>query len=149
VRLNCVDHYQAIPTPYDPQLRRDVRASQRQNEPRVPVIRVFGSTETGQKVCAHIHGAFPYLYIEYTGSLFPDEGEPSTSYELSFQAYFLSQLEHIFTSFIFQLIMLSRSATGETPMMEITIMSQGLLSSKESPSMAFTLAIDISSRYIC
>ncbi len=76
MRLNCVDHYQAIPTPYDPQLRRDVRASQRQNEPRVPVIRVFGSTETGQKVCAHIHGAFPYLYIEYKGSLVPDDGEP-------------------------------------------------------------------------
>jgi DNA polymerase zeta len=75
-----VDHYQAIPTSYDPQLRRDVRASQMQNEPKVPVIRVFGSTETGQKVCAHIHGAFPYLYIEYTGSLVPDESELSTSY---------------------------------------------------------------------
>jgi DNA polymerase zeta len=84
VRLNCVDHYQATPTPYDPQLRRDVGASQRQNESKVPVIRVFGSTETGQKVCAHIHGAFPYLYIEYTGSLIPDEGEFSTSQEMSF-----------------------------------------------------------------
>ena len=69
VRLNCVDHYQAQPTPYDPQLRRNVRPSQLQNEPKVPVIRAFGSTETGQKVCAHIHGAFPYLYIEYPGSL--------------------------------------------------------------------------------
>lgn len=39
----------------------------------MPVIRVFGATETGQKVCAHIHGAFPYLYIEYTGSLTPDD----------------------------------------------------------------------------
>ena len=74
VRLNCIDHYQATPTRYDPQLRNDVRQSQLQKEPKVPVIRIFGSTETGQKVCAHIHGAFPYLYIEYDGDLDPDEG---------------------------------------------------------------------------
>ncbi|KAI1417448.1 hypothetical protein F5Y13DRAFT_202971 [Hypoxylon sp. FL1857] len=73
VRLNCIDHYQAIQTKYDPQLRKDIRPSQLDKEPRVPVIRVFGSTETGQKVCAHIHGAFPYLYIEYNGSLLPDD----------------------------------------------------------------------------
>ncbi|KAI1343347.1 DNA polymerase family B [Xylariaceae sp. FL0016] len=72
VRLNCIDHYQATPTRYDPRLRNDVRLSQLRKEPKVPVIRVFGSTETGQKVCAHIHGAFPYLYIEYDGSLHPD-----------------------------------------------------------------------------
>ncbi|KLU90661.1 hypothetical protein MAPG_10513 [Magnaporthiopsis poae ATCC 64411] len=73
VRLNYIDHYQAIPTKYDPRLRKDTRASQLSREPRVPVVRVFGSTETGQKVCAHIHGAFPYLFIEYPGSLAPDQ----------------------------------------------------------------------------
>ncbi|KAI0431815.1 DNA polymerase family B [Xylaria sp. FL1042] len=73
VRLNCIDHYQAIPTKYDPSLRNDVQSSQLRKEPKVPVIRVFGSTETGQKVCAHIHGAFPYLFIEYHGSLSPDD----------------------------------------------------------------------------
>ncbi|KAI0521109.1 DNA polymerase family B [Xylaria bambusicola] len=73
VRLNCIDHYQATPTKYDPSLRSDVRSSQLRKEPKVPVIRVFGSTETGQKVCAHIHGAFPYLFIEYPGSLKPDD----------------------------------------------------------------------------
>ncbi|KAI1365416.1 DNA polymerase family B [Xylaria arbuscula] len=73
VRLNCIDHYQATPTKYDPSLRNDVRSSQLRKEPRVPVIRVFGSTETGQKVCAHIHGAFPYLFIEYKGNLNPDD----------------------------------------------------------------------------
>lgn len=70
-----MDHYQAAPTKYDPQLRNDVRPSQRHKEPKVSVVRIFGSTETGQKVCVHIHGAFPYLYIEYPGSLDPDEGE--------------------------------------------------------------------------
>lgn len=74
VRLNCVDHYQSTPSLFDPELRNNVAPSQKQNEPKVPVIRVFGATETGQKVCAHIHGAFPYLYVEYNGSLIPDEG---------------------------------------------------------------------------
>lgn len=74
VRLNCVDHYQATPSQFDPILRSDVQLSQINKEPKVPVIRVFGATETGQKVCAHIHGAFPYLFVEYTGGLVPDEG---------------------------------------------------------------------------
>ncbi|KAI9879358.1 MAG: DNA polymerase zeta [Pleopsidium flavum] len=73
VRLNCVDHYQALRTDLDPQVPSGNGASQRQNASKVPVIRVFGATETGQKVCAHIHGAFPYLYVEYSGSLVPDE----------------------------------------------------------------------------
>ncbi|GAM90388.1 hypothetical protein ANO11243_084310 [Dothideomycetidae sp. 11243] len=72
VRLNCVDHYQAAPTSLDPPLwGRKSRQSQ-QDAPHVPLIRVFGATETGQKVCAHIHGAFPYLYLEYDGSLARD-----------------------------------------------------------------------------
>ncbi|KAL2209296.1 hypothetical protein CC79DRAFT_1367486 [Sarocladium strictum] len=73
LRLNCIDHYQATPTRYDPQLRKDIRPSQAAKGPKVPVVRVFGSTETGQKVCAHIHGAFPYLYVEYDGGLAQEE----------------------------------------------------------------------------
>ncbi|ESZ90020.1 hypothetical protein SBOR_9591 [Sclerotinia borealis F-4128] len=72
-RLNCIDHYQATPTQFDPQLKRNVQSSELHKEPKVPVIRIFGSTETGQKVCAHIHGAFPYLYIEYDGTITSDE----------------------------------------------------------------------------
>ncbi len=74
VRLNCVDHYQAVRTDFDPHVPRGNGTTTKQDAPKVPVIRVFGATETGQKVCAHIHGALPYLYIEYTGSLVPDEG---------------------------------------------------------------------------
>ncbi|KAG9254145.1 uncharacterized protein F5Z01DRAFT_119266 [Emericellopsis atlantica] len=73
VRINCIDHYQASPTRYDPQFRNDVRPSQVSKGPKVPVVRVFGATETGQKVCAHIHGAFPYLYVEYDGGMGKDE----------------------------------------------------------------------------
>lgn len=75
VRLNCIDHYQSTPSKYDPLLRTGVKPSQASKEPQVPVIRVFGATETGQKVCAHIHGAFPYLYVEYFGSLTKDDGK--------------------------------------------------------------------------
>ncbi|RYF48454.1 MAG: hypothetical protein EOO38_10070, partial [Cytophagaceae bacterium] len=74
VRLNCLDHYQNAPGPLDPPLwgpSRDT-PTQRNNLPQVPVIRVFGATETGQKVCMHIHGAFPYLYIPYTESIDKD-----------------------------------------------------------------------------
>ncbi|KAL1968027.1 hypothetical protein VTN77DRAFT_2156 [Rasamsonia byssochlamydoides] len=73
VRLNCIDHYQATPTEFDPPVPHGIGISKRDDRPKVPVIRAFGATETGQKVCAHIHGAFPYLYIEYKGGLGQDE----------------------------------------------------------------------------
>ncbi|MCJ1312399.1 DNA polymerase zeta [Agyrium rufum] len=74
VRLNCVDHYQSVPTRFDPLLQKGDGSSQKKKEAaKVPIIRVFGATETGQKVCAHIHGAFPYMYIEYKGSLKPED----------------------------------------------------------------------------
>ena len=84
VRLNCIDNYQATPTRFDPILRNNIKASQVDKEPKVSVIRVFGATETGQKVCAHIHGALPYLYIEYSGSLLPDEGRLNINQEKYF-----------------------------------------------------------------
>ena len=74
VRLNCVDHYQATPTSLDPQVPRRTGPTTHTATPKVPVIRVFGATDNGQKVCAHIHGAFPYLYVEYDGSLEAAQG---------------------------------------------------------------------------
>jgi len=65
LRLNCIDHYQSSPTHLDPPLWGLQSRATQQTSPLVPIIRVFGATETGQKVCAHIHGAFPYLYLEY------------------------------------------------------------------------------------
>ncbi|KAL9045742.1 MAG: hypothetical protein Q9214_001265, partial [Letrouitia sp. 1 TL-2023] len=69
VRLNCLDYYLSMPTEFDPELPKSRVPSDEQSLTKVPVIRVFGATETGQKVCAHVHGAFPYLYVEYHGSL--------------------------------------------------------------------------------
>ncbi|XP_057670686.1 DNA polymerase zeta catalytic subunit isoform X2 [Diorhabda carinulata] len=34
---------------------------------QVPVLRLFGSVPTGEKICVHIHGVFPYIYIPYDG----------------------------------------------------------------------------------
>lgn len=70
VRLNCIDHYQAIPSDaFDPPVPRAAAKENIKERPRVSVLRVFGATETGQKVLMHIHGAFQYTYIEYSGSL--------------------------------------------------------------------------------
>ncbi|KAF2032252.1 hypothetical protein EK21DRAFT_61464 [Setomelanomma holmii] len=85
-RLNCIDHYQATPTDLDPVLRHNAGPSQRQGVPQVPVIRAFGATETGQKVCAHIHGALPYLYLVYTGSL-ERVGVPFFGYSVGYKVF--------------------------------------------------------------
>lgn len=74
VQLNCIDHYQATASELDPPLPFRDGAPEKDFKPKVPVIRIFGATETGQKVCVHVHGAFPYLYIEYNGSLVPEKG---------------------------------------------------------------------------
>lgn len=71
VRLINIDHVLAPPGPLD-------RAESAFNAPgqplrRVPVLRIFGATPAGQRVCAHIHGVFPYCYVPYKGSLEPSK----------------------------------------------------------------------------
>lgn len=59
-RIVDIDHYSTEPIPYlDPQ-RSPLSGAQL---PSVPVVRVFGTTPGGQKVCAHIHKVFPYFYV--------------------------------------------------------------------------------------
>ncbi|KKA30079.1 hypothetical protein TD95_005216 [Thielaviopsis punctulata] len=60
VQINGIDHYQAQPSTYDPVLRNDVSPSQMHLMPKVPVIRVFGSTEARQKLPLQIAAAYIY-----------------------------------------------------------------------------------------
>ncbi|RMZ88497.1 hypothetical protein DV736_g4272, partial [Chaetothyriales sp. CBS 134916] len=74
VRLNCIDHYQAVPSDeFDPPVPHSATHQHAKDRPRVSVLRVFGATDTGQRVLMHVHGAFHYTYIEYSGSLVPED----------------------------------------------------------------------------
>ena len=42
---------------------------------KVPVIRIFGATPTGQKTCLHVHQVFPYIYIPVQ----PEEAKESVA----------------------------------------------------------------------
>ncbi|XP_048591885.1 DNA polymerase zeta catalytic subunit-like isoform X1 [Brassica napus] len=60
LRIVSIDYYMASPIPaYD----LCYNSFQGGEVKEVPVIRVYGSTPSGQKTCLHIHRALPYLYI--------------------------------------------------------------------------------------
>ncbi|GAA5909183.1 hypothetical protein JCM8208_003404 [Rhodotorula glutinis] len=77
-RLSAIDHVLA----YDHSLY-DLRRSPFSPEPlrQVPVIRIWGATDRGQRVTALVHGVYPYVYVEYKGRLDP---ESVNSYMLRF-----------------------------------------------------------------
>nr|CAD7400920.1 unnamed protein product [Timema cristinae] len=65
VRLVTADFYMSTPIRTLDVGYSDFRGAEVK---QIPVIRVFGSTLTGRKVCLHIHGVFPYIYIPYDGA---------------------------------------------------------------------------------
>ncbi|KAG0330369.1 DNA polymerase zeta [Dissophora globulifera] len=69
VRIADLDYYMATPGPLD----LDSCQFLPPNCPvlKVPVVRLYGSNEAGQKTCLHIHKAYPYFYVPYEGSLEP------------------------------------------------------------------------------
>ncbi|KAJ8682714.1 hypothetical protein QAD02_018506 [Eretmocerus hayati] len=69
IRVVVADSYQANPIPdVDPTFSH-FRGSEIK---QVPVVRIFGITPEGEKVCLHVHGVFPYLYVPYTGQVRAD-----------------------------------------------------------------------------
>ena len=61
VRLVTMDHYMSDPVTSD---LDPVYSSFRSSPVRkVPVLRIFGPTSTGQKTCLHIHGILPYMFV--------------------------------------------------------------------------------------
>ncbi|KZT65126.1 hypothetical protein DAEQUDRAFT_677323 [Daedalea quercina L-15889] len=61
VRVNQIDHHLVAPGPLD-----------NSTLPRVPVVRIYGQSTTGQKACVHVHQVYPYFFVEYTGKMNPD-----------------------------------------------------------------------------
>ena len=47
-----------------------------------PVVRLFGCTPGGQKMCLHLHHAFPYFYVEYGNDLPNDSLDSGACYLL-------------------------------------------------------------------
>ncbi|XP_071444719.1 DNA polymerase zeta catalytic subunit-like [Hetaerina americana] len=64
VRIVTADHYMTAPSPDLDVFYSDFRGCEVK---QVPVIRIFGSNATGKKVCLHVHGVFPYIYVPYDG----------------------------------------------------------------------------------
>lgn len=42
---------------------------------RAPILRIYGKSSLGKKVCLHVHQVYPYFFIEYIGKTDPDSGE--------------------------------------------------------------------------
>ena len=64
VRLVSLEHVSAKPRlhidpTHSPLTERALRT--------VPIVRVFGPTPRGQKVCLHMHGSFRYFYVPWYG----------------------------------------------------------------------------------
>lgn len=63
VRINSIDYTLVPPGDLD-----------KSSLPRVPVIRIYGPSSTGQIACVHVHQVYPYLFVEYSGNLNPGHG---------------------------------------------------------------------------
>ncbi|SOV04846.1 probable catalytic subunit of DNA polymerase zeta UPR-1 [Ustilago sp. UG-2017a] len=71
VRLINIDHILTVPGPLDrTQCAFNVEG---QTLRKVPILRIFGATPAGQRVCLHIHNVYPYCYVQYKGSLDPGD----------------------------------------------------------------------------
>lgn len=60
IKIVSVDHYTCFPIN-----NLDATHSEFRNNvvKQVPVIRIFGITQTKKKICANVHGVWPYFYI--------------------------------------------------------------------------------------
>ncbi|KAH7435487.1 hypothetical protein KP509_06G067000 [Ceratopteris richardii] len=70
LRIVTLDYYMAPPIP-----ELDYCYSSLLGQPiaEVPIVRIFGTTLTGRKICLHLHKAFPYFYVPYDKDLPQDE----------------------------------------------------------------------------
>ncbi|KAF8940450.1 DNA polymerase zeta [Dissophora ornata] len=71
IRISDLDYYMVEPGPLDLDISRFLPPSC--PVLKVPVVRVYGANEAGQKTCLHIHQAYPYFYVPYEGPLEPSQ----------------------------------------------------------------------------
>ncbi|XP_058083823.1 DNA polymerase zeta catalytic subunit isoform X2 [Magnolia sinica] len=72
VRIVSIDYYMSPPIP---DLDICYSTFQGGDVAEIPVIRIYGSTLSGQKTCLHVHRALPYLYVPCSDVLqTPQEG---------------------------------------------------------------------------
>lgn len=93
VRIHCIDYCLAVPSKADfaasrvPIARNNSSTTKdttrdggnnndaepaTDKEVRVPIVRIFGATASGQIACANIHGVFPYILVPYESFRFED-----------------------------------------------------------------------------
>lgn len=63
VRINQIDYTLITPGDLD-----------NSSLPRVPVLRIYGSSSVGRNACVHVHQVYPYFFVEYTGKIDPSHG---------------------------------------------------------------------------
>lgn len=71
LQMNHYDYFMARPTNLDPNHGISLPLHK---YARVPVIRLYGSLNTGQRALCHVHGVLPYIYILYEGGETDDSG---------------------------------------------------------------------------
>ncbi|ODN05814.1 DNA polymerase zeta catalytic subunit [Orchesella cincta] len=59
-RIVNIEYYMAAPVKEFDNMNSEFRNS---SVKRVPVIRIFGATPAGQKICANVHGVYPYISV--------------------------------------------------------------------------------------
>ncbi|KAJ1898132.1 DNA polymerase zeta, partial [Kickxella alabastrina] len=66
VQIVSIDSYMAVPTSVDCLLWAPYNIF---DKPllQVPVIRIFGTTASDQRICLHLHQIWPYIYVQYDG----------------------------------------------------------------------------------
>ncbi|KAF3780078.1 DNA polymerase zeta catalytic subunit [Nymphaea thermarum] len=73
IRVVTLHYYMAPPIPDFDACYSDFQG---QTVSEVLVIRIYGSTLSGQKTCLHVHGVLPYLYVPYALAQSSQEGQP-------------------------------------------------------------------------
>ncbi|KAJ2492023.1 DNA polymerase zeta [Coemansia sp. RSA 2050] len=67
VQIVNIDYCMASPTPADCALREPYNIFE-ESLKQVPVIRIFGTTRSEQRICLHVHKVWPYMYVAYDGA---------------------------------------------------------------------------------